>query len=194
MCENKENQGINVLDLINGVFVTLFSDQYIPIPQIVSFDDSYTGLSLETREKIQEILINYSEKKLGGKNRYGITAVNFNMLDVIPTFYYLYMHPYFNMDSWKKEKIEYAFLYLLRRRLTRKEKRELNKFHSAMCGENREIISILMQVDNEDLKENLRARNDLGYQLKRLNSDGRITKRFSKYVKKVNKETTKRFA
>ena len=69
------------------------------------------------------------------------------MLDVIPTFYYLYMHPYFNMDSWKKEKIEYAFLYLLRRRLTRKEKRKLNKFHSAMCGENREIISILMQVD-----------------------------------------------
>ena len=137
MCENKENQGINVLDLINNVFVTLFSDQYIPIPQIVSFDDSYTGLSLETREKIQEILINYSEKKLGGKNRYGISAVNFNMLDVIPTFYYLYMHPYFNMDSWKKEKIEYAFLYLLRRRLTRKEKRKLNKFHSAMCGENR---------------------------------------------------------
>ena len=61
-----------------------------------------------------------------------------------------------------------------------------------MCGENREIISILMQVDNEDLKENLKARNDLGYQLKRLNSDGRITKRFSKYVKKVNEDFTRK--
>ena len=70
ICKDIENQGINVLDLINGVFVMLFSDQYIPIPQIVSFDESYTKLSLETREKIQEILINYSEKKLGGKNRY----------------------------------------------------------------------------------------------------------------------------
>lgn len=192
ICEDVENQGINVSDLINGVFVMLFSDQYIPIPQVVSFDESYTKLSLETRKRIQEILIEYSEKKLDGENKYGISAANFNMLDVIPTFYYLYMHPYFNMDSWKKEKIEYAFLYLLRRRLTRKEKRKLNKFHSAMCGENREIISILMQVDNEDLKENLKARNDLGYQLKRLNSDGRITKRFSKYVKKVNEDFTRK--
>ena len=75
ICEDVENQGINVSDLINGVFVMLFSDQYIPIPQIVSFDESYKN---ERR--------NISESKRRKKERKN----NYSNNNVINCFVYYY--------------------------------------------------------------------------------------------------------